>query len=202
MAAAIAELMERFGPYCAVGHDRGSCVAHRLAVSHGAARLVVLDSVPIAHSLATCDAEFAGAWWHWFFFAQTEKPAEEWISRDPLAWYRVDPDVMGPENYADWKRAVTNPEVVAGMVGDYRAGPAVDRADEEADFAAGRLVSCPTLVGWSAHDDLEEMHGDPVEVWRSWLTGPVRGVKIDSGHHMAEEAPAELADAIAGFMRD
>ncbi|MDA0179683.1 alpha/beta hydrolase [Solirubrobacter phytolaccae] len=203
MASAVAELMERFGPYCAVGHDRGSYVAHRLAVSHGAERLVVLDGVPIAHALGTCDAKFAAAYWHWFFFLQEDKPAEEWISRDPLAWYRnADPEAMGAENYADWKAAVTNPEVVAAMVGDYRAGPQVDRADEEADFAAGRLASCPTLVGWSAHDDLEELHGDPVAVWREWLTGPVRGVKLDSGHHMAEDAPDALADAIAGFMRE
>lgn len=203
MAAAVAALMERFGPYCAVGHDRGSYVAHRLAVSHGASRLVVLDGVPIAHALSTCDATFARAYWHWFFFAQEEKRAEEWISRDPLAWYRkADPVAMGEENYADWKRAVTNPEVVAAMVGDYRCGPSVDRADEEADFAAGRLVTCPTLVGWSAHDDLEELHGDPVAVWRAWVNAPVQGVKIDSGHHMAEDAPEELAAAIAGFLRE
>lgn len=24
---------------------------------------------------------------HWFFFAQTEKPAERFISADPNAWY-------------------------------------------------------------------------------------------------------------------
>lgn len=205
MAGALAALMEqRFGgAYCAVGHDRGSYVAHRLAVSHGAAQLVVLDGVPIAHALGTCDAKFAAAYWHWFFFAQEEKRAEEWIARDPLAWYRnADPAAMGEENYADWRRAVMNPEVVAAMVGDYRCGPSVDRADEEADFAAGRLAGCPTLVGWSARDDLEELHGDPVAVWRSWVTGPVRGVKIDSGHHMAEDAPQQLADAIAGFLRE
>jgi haloacetate dehalogenase len=202
MAAAVAALMERFGEYCAVGHDRGVYVAHRLAVSHGASRLVVLDGVPVAHALADCDAKFAAAYWHWFFFAQEAKPAEEWISRDPLAWYKADPEAMGPENYADWKAAVLQPEVVAGMVGDYRAGPSVDRFDEEADFAAGRLASCPTLVGWSAHDDLEELHGDPVAVWRPWLTGPVRGVKIDSGHHMAEDAPDELAAAITEFLRE
>jgi hypothetical protein len=34
------------------------------------------------------------------------------------------------------------------------------------------------------------------------VTGPLRGVKIDSGHHMAEDAPDELAHAIAGFMRE
>ncbi|MBE2316735.1 alpha/beta hydrolase [Solirubrobacter sp. CPCC 204708] len=199
MAAAVAKLMERFGDYSVVGHDRGCYVAHRLAVSHGAARLVVLDGVPIAEALARCDARFAEAWWHWFFFAQEAKPAEDWIVRDPLAWYRSEP--VGAENRADWERAVTNPDVVRAMVADYRAGLQVDRFDEEADREAGRLVSCPTLVGWSSRDDMEELYGDPVDVWRPWLTGPVHGVRIESGHHMAEEAPAELAGALTEFLR-
>ena len=33
------------------------------------------------------------------------------------------------------------------------------------------------------------------------MTGPLSGVRIDSGHHMAEEAPEELADALAEFLR-
>ena len=48
-------------------------------------RLAVMDAVPIAEALDRCDARFAVAWWHWWFFAQTEKPAERIISRDPAA---------------------------------------------------------------------------------------------------------------------
>ena len=33
-----------------------------------------------------------------------------------------------------------------------------------------------------------------------WTTGPLAGGPIDSGHHMAEEAPGELAVALAGFL--
>ena len=58
-------------------------------------RLVVMDGVPISEAFARCDARFAASWWHWFFFAQTAKPAEAIISRDPLAWYQVDPASMG-----------------------------------------------------------------------------------------------------------
>ena len=70
-------------------------------------------------------------------------------------------------------RAVSNPDVVAAMVGDYRAGLEVDRFDEEADRAAGRLVRCPTLFAWSARDDMEELYGDPVAVWRPWIDAPL-----------------------------
>ena len=87
------------------------------------------------------------------------------------------------------------------MVNEYRAGINVDQYDEQADRAAGRFVSCPVLVAWSLRDDLEELHGDPVEIWRKWATGSVAGARIDSGHHMAEEAPEELASALADFLR-
>jgi haloacetate dehalogenase len=201
LAGDLAKLMERFGAFSVVGHDRGTGVAHRLAVDGHAERLVVLDGLPITEHLERCDDRFAAAWWHWFFFTQTDKPAEAIINRDPDFWYRADPARLGPENYADWWRAVHTPEVVFAMVNEYRAGLNVDRHDEAADRAAGRLVTCPTLVGWSLQDDLEELHGDPVAIWRTWATGPLQGVTIDSGHHMAEEAPEEVAGALTAFLR-
>jgi haloacetate dehalogenase len=202
IAAALAEMMGGLGfdTYAVVGHDRGSPCAHRLAVDHGATRLALMDGIPIVEHLERCDARFASSWWHWFFFAQTAKPAEDWIVRDPLAWYRASPEALGPENYEDWRRAVTNPEVVRAMVHEYRAGFEVDRFDEAADRSAGRFVRCPVLIAWSARDDLEELYGDPVEVWRAWTLGPLSGARIDSGHHMAEEAPAELAGALIAFL--
>ena len=206
MARDCLELMRRLGHerFAVCGHDRGSYVAFRLALDEPGAvtQLVVADSVPIGEALARADARFARAWWHWFFFAQTEKPAEAIINRDPDAWYRADPAKMGPENHADWWRAIHTPEVVYAMVGDYRAGLDVDRHDEAADRAAGRRVTCPTLVGWSLRDDLEELHGDPVAIWRAWATGPIERATIDSGHHMAEEAPEELAAALTRFLGD
>lgn len=59
--------------FAVVGHDRGSYVALRTALDHAGAvtHLAVLDGVPIGEALRRCDATFARAWWHWFFFAQT-----------------------------------------------------------------------------------------------------------------------------------
>ncbi|HEX6021997.1 MAG TPA: hypothetical protein VFZ00_08370 [Solirubrobacter sp.] len=144
-------------------------------------------------------ARFAAAWWHWFFFAQTVQLAEAIISRDPLAWYAADRVSMGDENYEDWRRAVSDPSVVAAMVGDYRAGWEVDRFDELADREAERLVRCPTLFAWSARDDMEALYGDPVAVW-PWIDAPLETARIDSGHHMAEEAPEQLAATLARFL--
>jgi haloacetate dehalogenase len=204
MAGALGAAMRALGfaRYAVAGHDRGCYAAHRLAVDcfDSVSALAVLDGVPISEAFARCDARFAASWWHWFFFAQTSKPAEDWIARDPLAWYRGDPDSMGAENYADWRRAVSNVDVVRAMVADYRAGWEVDRFDEAADRAAGRLVRCPTLFAWSARDDMEELYGDPLAVWRPWIDAPLSGARIDSGHHMAEEAPEQLAGELARFL--
>ena len=132
MAGDMRALMAQLGfeRFAVAGHDRGSYVALRLALDppEAVTRLAVLDSVPIVEALERCDAEFAADWWHWLFFAQTAKPAEDWISRDPEAWYTVDPDKMGAENHADWRRAVHDPATVHSMVEDYRAGLGIDRA--------------------------------------------------------------------------
>lgn len=202
MAGDVVQLMrtlghERFG---VVGHDRGSAVAYRLALDHPGAvtKLAVLDGIPIGEHLARADARFARAWWHWFFFGQTEKPAERVIDADPEAWYRNTPEHMGPDAYEDLWQALRDPDVVHGMLEDYRAGLTVDRAADDADRAGGKRVACPVLIGWSTRDDLEELYGDPVAVWRAWADD-VRGVAIESGHHMAEEAPEELAAVLRAF---
>lgn len=203
MAADMLALMRELGHdrFAVAGHDRGCYVASRLALDHprSVTRLVVMDAVPIVEALERCDARFAHAWWHWWFFAQTDKPAERYISRDPAAWYKADPASMGAENYADWWRAVNDPATVHAMIEDYRAGPGVDRAHDEADRSAGRRVTCPTLFAVSTRDDLEDLYADPLAVWRSWADD-VRQVRVDSGHHMAEQAPEELAAALRGFL--
>jgi haloacetate dehalogenase len=202
MAGDVVELMRMLGHdrFGVVGHDRGSAVAYRLALDHPAAvtRLAVLDCIPIGEHLARADARFAAAWWHWFFFGQTEKPAERVINADPRAWYASSPEHMGPEAYDDLWIALCDPAVVHGMVEDYRAGLTVDRAADDAGRAAGRKVACPVLAGWSTRDDLEELYGDVVAIWRTWADD-VRGAAIESGHHMAEEAPDELAAVLLDF---
>jgi haloacetate dehalogenase len=203
MARDMLALMRALGHdrFAVAGHDRGGYVAQRLAADHPEAvtHLMVMDVVPIGEALSRCDAGFATRWWHWFFLGQTAKPAERVIDADPDAWYRTGPEQMGEEAYQDFHRAVHDPDTVHAMCEDYRAGLGVDRAADDADRAAGRTIGCPTLVVWATRDDMEELYGDPVAVWRSWADD-VRGLAVESGHHLAEEAPEELAAAIAGFL--
>jgi haloacetate dehalogenase len=203
MARDCIALMRELGHdrFVVAGHDRGCYVAFRLAMDHPDAvtALAVLDGVPIGEALARDDARFAALWWHWFFLGQTSKPAERVICADPDAWYDLDAQRMGEEAYADVRAALHDPTTVHAMCEDYRAGLTIDRAQDDADRAAGRRVRCRTLVSWSAHDDQEALYGDPVAVWRAWAVDP-RGARIESGHHMAEEAPEQLAAALRSFL--
>lgn len=192
------ELMRTLGfdRFAIAGHDRGSDTAYRTALDYPdhVTDLIIMDGVPIVEALERCDERFALAWWHWFFFAQPEKP-EQAILADPEGWYGASPEEMGEEAYADYLRAIKDPRVVHGMLEDYRAAIAVDRHHDAEDRDAGRRIQCPTTVLWSLKDDLEYLYGDVLAVWRPWTT-KLAGCGIDSGHHMAEEAPDEVADAI------
>ncbi len=202
VAGDLVQLMTRLGHnrFHLVGHDRGSYVALRLALDHGdrVDRLALLDCVPISEHLNRADATFATLWWHWFFYAQPDTP-ERVINADPEKWYGADPVVMGAENYHEWRTAVQNPRVVRNMLEDYRAGLSIDRADEEADKAAGRRLTMPVLILWSLRDDLHRLYGDPLAIWRDWASD-VQAAGIDSGHHVAEEAPEALSDALIEFL--
>ncbi|MEU6037398.1 alpha/beta hydrolase [Actinomadura sp. NPDC047616] len=203
MAADCVALMRALGHerFAVAGHDRGAYVATRTALDHpdAVSALVVMDAVPIGEALARCDARFAASWWHWFFFGQTAKPAERVINADPDAWYTATDTHMEPEAWADYQAAIHDPETVHAMMEDYRAGLGIDRAHDDADRAAGRRVTAPTLVVWAAKDDMEELYGDPLAIWRDWATD-VRGTVVDCGHHIAEEAPHDLAAALTAFL--
>ncbi|WP_237573688.1 alpha/beta fold hydrolase [Kocuria rhizophila] len=202
MAGDIVSLMHELGHdrFSVVGHDRGSYVAYRTALDHPqrVEKLAVLDSVPIVEALERADARFAESWWHWFFFASDQ--AERVITADPMAWYRPNPQRMGQENYDDMVSAITNPATVRAMLEDYRAGLHVDRAQDEADRDAGRRIACPTLVAWSRHDDMEDLYGEPGAIWEPWCERAPRTAVIDSGHHMAEENPQQLASTLVSFL--
>lgn len=186
--------------FAVVGHDRGSYVALRMALDHPerVTRVGLLDCVPIIEHLDRIDARFATDWWHWFFFAQPDIP-ERVITADPDAWYHGDPQAMGQENYDEWRAATRDPAVVRGMLEDYRAGLTVDARDERADRDAGRRLRQPALVLWSTRDDLADLYGDPLAIWRDWADD-VTGHGIDSGHHVAEQAPDDLAAALLKFL--
>jgi haloacetate dehalogenase len=204
MANDVVSLMRHLGHerFAVVGHDRGSLVAFRAAMDHPHAvtRLVIMDGLPVVEHLERLNEAFVRAWWHWWFLGQTEKPAERAIVPDPDAWYRTpSPAEMGEGNHADVWAALRDPSVVHGMCEDYRAGLRIDRAHEQADRSAGRQIACPMLLLASSEDDID-IHGDPEEIWRPWVAAELHSVVIQSGHHQAEQAPEDLAQALIEFL--
>jgi haloacetate dehalogenase len=205
MAADCLALMRELGyeRFAVVGHDRGAYVAFRLAMDHPEAvsHLVIADAVPIGEALARCDARFARLWWHWFFLGSPEAEADRVINADPDAWYHSKDQraQMGEENWADYMAAIHDPATVVAMCEDYRAGLGPDREHDEADRAAGRRLRCPTRIVWSSRDDMEDLYGDVLAVWRAWADD-VSGAAVESGHHVAEEAPGPFAEEIAALV--
>ena len=205
MARDIRLLMQSLGfeRFAAVGHDRGAYVAFRLAMDSPevCSSLVVMDAVPILDALEHCDEHFARAWYHWFFFAQDPPRPENAILADPDAWYSTSGKAgqMGDEAFADFRRAIHDPAVVHAMLEDYRAGLGIDRDHDLRDRRAGRRIACPTLFVRAARDDMEDLYGDPTAVWRGWADH-VQSHSLDAGHHIAEEAPNELAALLHAFL--
>jgi haloacetate dehalogenase len=203
MAEDMVGLMAHLGHerFHAVGHDRGGYVVQRLALDHPAAveTVVILGDVPIGEALARCDARFAQQWWHWLFMGQPAPLAERLIAADVSAWYELDRTLMGEENYADAARALAEPAVQHAMCEDYRAGLGVDRAADDLDRRVGKRIASPLLVLWGTRDDLPELYdNDVLGVWRPWAT-ELHGHGLDSAHHMAEEAPRQLASELLSF---
>jgi haloacetate dehalogenase len=205
MAADVVALMDALGHerFAVAGHDRGGPAAFRTAMDHPervAALTVIGRAVPLIEALERIDLRFAREWWHWFFLGQTSKPAEQIIAAiGPDDWYRTNaPDVMGAEAHEDLRAVLRDPSVVHGMCEDYRAGLTIDAEHDRADREAGRKVRCSVQSLWALRDDPDLFGTEPPELWRGWADD-VRGAGIDSGHHVAEEAPEETAQALAGF---
>jgi haloacetate dehalogenase len=205
MGSDVVALMTALGHerFAIAGHDRGGYAAFRTAMDHPeriAALTTIGRAVPIIETLERMDSQFAREWWHWFFLGQTGKPAEELIAAvGPDAWYGTHgPEVMGAEAHADVWAALRNPAVVHAMCEDYRAGLTIDVEHDRADRTAGRRVRCPVQSLWAGRDDPDLLGGDPLALLRGWADD-LRGAGIDSGHHVAEEAPEATAAALAGF---
>ena len=202
MAADVVAVMHALGHrnFAVVGHDRGSYVAYRCALDHPrqVAALAVLDCVPLVEAPGAGRRPIRGDVAALVLLLLT--PSRAGDQRRPVAWYQPNRQQMGPENYNDMVAAISNPATVRAMLEDYRASLHVDRRHDELDRAAGRTISCPTLVAWSTRDDMETLYGEPTEIWRPWCSGDLTSGTVQSGHHMAEENPEQLTTLLQHFL--
>jgi haloacetate dehalogenase len=212
MAGDLVEAMASLGHerFAVAGHDRGARVAYRMALDHPAAveRLAVMDVVPTGEVWWRADAGLARAYWHWAFLAQPAPLPERLIGGDPQAFFDLHvragmglgatPDRYPDDVLASYRRTLDDPEAVAAMCEDYRAGATIDVEHDRADRDAGRSIACPVLVLWAGRGGLPRFYDDVLDVWRPWAPD-VRGEAIDATHFMAEERSEETAAALGTF---
>ncbi len=210
MARDMAELMamlghQRFG---VVSHDRGARVAHRLALDNPGRvqSLTVMDIVPTLEHFERTDMAFALGYYHWFWFAQPHPFPEELINAAPETWFRAHisrepkpPGFFREEALADYLAAARNPDAITGMCEDYRAAASIDLEHDRASRAGRRRVECPMLVLWGSKGHIGKWY-DPLAIWRGYCDADVAGGAVNSGHYLAEEAPAEVLTHLRRFL--
>ena len=209
MARDMVELMEHFGHrrFRIGSHDRGARVAHRLALDFPdrVEKLAVLDIVPTIEHFERTDMAFALGYYHWFWLAQPHPYPEVLIDAAPDVRFNAHttrgfkPDeLFHPEALADYLAAARNPDAIRGMCEDYRAAASIDLEHDRASRSAGVKIQCPLLVLWGAKGKIGKWY-DPLAIWRQYCAAEVTGGSVDSGHYLAEEAPAEVLQRFGAF---
>ena len=148
---------------------------------------------------------FALGYYHWFWFAQPHPFPENVISAAPDAWWRAHtsrepkpPDFFEREALADYMSAIHDPEMIRGMCEDYRAAAGIDLEHDRASRASGRKIQCPLLVLWGRKAKIEAWY-DALAIWRTYSAAELSGGAVNSGHYLAEEAPAEVLAHLKAF---
>jgi haloacetate dehalogenase len=195
--------------FAVVGHDRGGRAAYRMALDapETIAALAVLDIIPTLDMWRGLTADFAMKTYHWLFLAQPHPLPEMLIEQAPVAfldytlasWTKSKNLAAFDEAaLAEYRFHYATPEHVHATCNDYRAGFTADRLADEADRAAGKRISCPTL--WIAGEKgIPNAAGDRSDPWKDWCRD-VRGHSIDSGHFVAEENPQATLRLLMPFL--
>jgi haloacetate dehalogenase len=202
-----------FARFCVAGHDRGGRVAYRMALDHPAnvERVAALDVVPGIDAWDRADAKFALAFWPWSLLAQPEPLPErvltacaQAIVKDALEQWDTPASAFPAHVRLAYEHALQDPQHAHAICEEYRAAATIDREHDRADRAAGRRITCPLLVLWSAKGALENWYrneGGPLGIWKGWAND-VQGHGLDAGHFFPEEHPEATADALMRFFRE
>ena len=192
--------------FMVAGHDRGARVVHRMALDHPAAvrKAAVLDILPTLTLYDETNAQFATAYWEWFFLIQSYDFPETLITAAPEAFLRYE---LGPlvssgavtqDAWNEYLRCLSDASAVHAMCEDYRAGASIDLEHDRGDLNS--RIACPLLVLWGGENPIWERF-DMLGIWRE-RAETVTGEALPCGHYLAEEAPdATVARLRAFFSR-
>ena len=189
--------------FMVAGHDRGARVVHRMALDHPATvrKAALLDILPTLTLYDEANAQFAAAYWEWFFFTQSYDFPETLIAAAPEAFLRyelgplVSSGVVTREAWREYLRCISDPSTVHGMCEDYRAGASIDLQHDRGDL--NKKIPCPVLVLWAGENPVWERF-DMLSIWRD-RAHTVTGEGVPSGHYLAEEAPDATMARLRAF---
>lgn len=192
-----------------VGHDRGARVGYRLALDHPGRieRLAILDIIPTLAMWERMDARRAMQVYHWSFLAQAAPMPERLIGQAPVEWlehtlasWTATKDLTAFDKRAlrHYRVFFNEPSRIHATCEDYRAGATLDSEADAADRAAGRVISCPTLILWG-EAGIPAAGASPLDVWRDFAP-EAQGEAIASGHFLAEENPQATLAALRRFL--
>jgi haloacetate dehalogenase len=195
--------------FAVCGHDRGGRLTHRLCLDRPevVSRAAILDILPQRHVFANASKDWAMKSWHWIFMPQEGGLPERMMESVPADWFMerkigkpsVGLSIFDPRALADYVRCFT-PKTIRASCADYRACATLDLAMDEADFAAGKRITCPTLILWGRKSHTEAVFDDLLPVWRDYVAGPLTGSGVVSGHYLAEHAPEEVLSHLLPFL--
>ncbi len=207
MAQDVLDLMRALGHerFFVCGHDRGGRVAHRLALDHPQAvrSLLLLDISPTLTMYERTTMDFARLYYHWFFLIQPAPLPETLIGANPLFYLRAKVGGWGSGGttffdaraLAEYERCFT-PAAIHAMCEDYRAAASIDLEHDRAD--ADKRIARPVRVLWGERGVVHRLF-TPVADWQAKSAGTVTGRPTPTGHYIAEEAPALLANELDAF---
>jgi haloacetate dehalogenase len=211
MAEDMRELMHGLGHerFAVIGHDRGARVGYRMALDHPSTvtRLALIDIISTWDMWHGFSVALAMKAYHWLFLAQPHPLPEMLIEPAPIGfldytmarWTKAkDLSAFAPAALAEYRLHFATPEHIHATCNDYRAGQSIDLADDEADLAAGRKITCPLLVLWGDSGIPGDM-SDPSASWRRWAERVETGI-VAGGHFLAEENPQATLDQLLPFL--
>lgn len=206
MARDIIAVMRRLGHkrFFVGAHDRGARVAHRLGLDHPdqVEAMVLLDIAPTREMYSEASAEFARAYWHWFFLAQPQPLPEQMISADPEGFWKLKcynqargGTPFSSSALAEYLAAFNRPDAIHSSCEDYRAAASIDIEHDNED--QGRKLEMPILALWAKLGVIETCF-DAIALWQQ-RASQVEGEALQATHYMAEEIPDEVATRMLNF---
>ena len=206
MGADIVALARNLGHdrFALAGHDRGALVAIRAALDHPRAvtHLASLDVLPTLDMWQVLHGTTAAVAFHLYLMAQPPGLPELMIEASADAFFgyfldlwTADPAAIPPDIRAAYLAACRN--AVPSIVADYRASAGIDVDHDQADRDAGVVLQMPVTV--MQQDWGSALGFDAAALWRAWAPDLVHQ-PVTYGHFMAEEAPAEVAQALRDLL--